>query len=96
MPKLTHIVITAAAALAFSMPALAAKYKEVSVSGGGSITGKVNIGGAKVSAEVLEEEIFSFSEVVDAGVAGIGHPAGFDFICAAVIGRSRRLAASWP
>ncbi len=65
MHKFTRIALTAAASMAFSVSAQAAKYKEIDVSGGGTITGKVNIGSAK--AKVQDYTISKNPEVCGSG-----------------------------
>jgi acyl-coenzyme A synthetase/AMP-(fatty) acid ligase len=67
----------------------------------------INIGGSKVSPELMEEQILSFSQIRDVGVTGIDMPEGFQKTCAAIVTRAkltiddvnahlRRQGARWP
>ena len=55
----------------------------------GRATNVINIGGSKVNPELLEEEIRSFSQVRDVGVAGVERPEGFEEICAAIVSNTK-------
>ena len=55
----------------------------------GRATNVINIGGSKVSPELLEEGIRSFSQVRDVGVAGVERSEGFEEICAAIVSNTK-------
>lgn len=73
----------------------------------GRASNVINIGGSKVSPELMEELIATFSQVRDVGVAGIDVPEGYQKVCAAIVTRTklslgdvnahlRRRDALWP
>lgn len=73
----------------------------------GRLSNVINIGGSKISPELMEEQILSFSQVRDVGVTGIDLPEGFQKVCAAIVTKSkltiddvnahlRRREARWP
>ena len=45
----------------------------------------INVGGHKVSPELMEEQILAFSQVRDVAVTGIDKPEGFQEVCAAIV-----------
>lgn len=55
----------------------------------GRTSNVINTGGSKISPEIIEDEIRSFSQVRDVGVAGIERVEGFDDICAAIVSPSK-------
>lgn len=73
----------------------------------GRFSNVINFGGSKVSPELLEEEIRSFSQVRDVGIVGLDQPQGYEQICAAIVSNSKmkvgdinahlhRRNAHWP
>lgn len=73
----------------------------------GRVSNVINMGGSKVSPELMEEEILAFSQVRDVGVSGIDMPEGYQQVCAAIVTKSKltiddvnahlhRRNARWP
>lgn len=55
----------------------------------GRATNVINVGGGKVSPEVLEDHIRTMPGVLDVGVAGVAVPEGYEKVCAALVGDGR-------
>ncbi len=73
----------------------------------GRLSNVINIGGSKVSPELMEEQILAFSQIRDVGVTGIDVPEGYQKACAAIVTKTKlslddvnahleRRGALWP
>jgi long-chain acyl-CoA synthetase len=60
----------------------------------GRATNVINIGGSKVSPEVLEVHIQTMPGVVEVGVTGVDLPEGFQRVCAAIVGAANPSSAA--